>query len=224
MTTVSDLTLLALDPAAGKSRLGSHAEIVLGGAALNDLILAGRLAVVGEGKKARVMVVDPAPVGTTYLDGALARLAARKRPLLARDAVTRLGKRLPTAVAQALTTAGLLEARPAKVLGLFPTIRFAALPQARRDELVAGVRAVLLGEREPDERFGTLAALLGAGRQVKLVVPKERRKEAEKRAKTLTEGQWASEAVRAAVKASEDAVMIAVMAATTMSAAGGATT
>lgn len=221
MTTVSDLALLALDPTTGRSRLGSHAAIVLGGAALNDLLRAGRLEVTGRGKKARVAVVDPAPVGTAYLDEGLARLA-RRRPLLARDAVTRLGKGLPRAALEQLAAEGLVEARPAKVLGLFPTTRYAALPQARRDELAAGVREVLLGEREPDERLGTLGALLGAARLVKLAVPRARRKEAAKRAKELAEGEWASEAVRAAVKASEDAVTIAVMMATTTSAAGGA--
>lgn len=223
MTTVSDLALIALDPASGKSRLGSHAEIVLGGGALNDLLLAGRLEVSGTGKKARVTVVDPTPVGTAYLDGALARLVARRKSLLARDAVNRLGKKLPGQVHGALAAGRLVEARHSRVLGVFPTTRYVVLPQAGRDELVDGVRAVLLGEREPDERSGSLAALVGAARLVKLVVPKRRRKEAEKRAKKLTEGAWASEAVRAAVKASEDAMTVAVMVATTAAASGGAT-
>lgn len=224
MTTTTDLALIALDPATGKRRLGTYGEIVLGDAALNDLLLAGRLSVAGEGKKALVSVADPTPTptGIAHLDAALARLTSRTKPLKSRDAVTRLGKKLPITTYEALVADGLLEAHPTKVLGLFPSPRYAALPQARRDELVAGVRAVLLGERAPDERLGTLGALLGAGRQVKLVVPKERRKEAEKRAKTLADGDWASEAVRAAVKAAEDAMMIAVLAATTTAGAGAA--
>lgn len=222
MTTVSDLALLTLDPATGARRLGSYGEIMLGGAGLNDLLLAGRLEVTGEGKKARVLVVDQTPVGIAYLDQALARLSWQRKPRRAADSVTRLGKKLPRAAYEALAGDGVLEARSAKVLGLFPTTRYAVRPEARRDELADGVRAVLLGEREPDERLGPLAALLGAGGQVKRVVPKGRRREAAKRAKALTEGVWASEAVRAAVKASEDAVMVAVMAATAASTAGGA--
>jgi hypothetical protein len=221
MTTTADLALLALDPASGRSRLGTYAEVALGGCALNDLLLAGRLGVTGEGRSARVTVLDRTPLGTPYLDEALARVVRRDKPLRPRDAVTRLGKKLPKTVPAALAADGLVEARPHKVLGLFPTTRYAALPQARREELVAGVRAVLLGEREPDERLGAVGALVGAARLVKLVVPKDRRREATKRAKTLAEGAWASEAVRAAVKASEEAMTIAVMAATT-SAGGGA--
>lgn len=217
MSTPADIALLALDPASGRSRLGSNAAAILGGAALQDLLLAGRLAVEGEGRRARVTVVDPTPTGSPVLDPALARLAGR-RPLKPADAVTRLGKRLPRAVHDDLLAQGLLEDRSGTLLGVVPVRRYGVLPQAGRDELAAGVRGVLLGERDPDERLGTLAALLGAARLVKHLVPRERRKEAEKRAKTLTEGAWASEAVRAAVKASEDAIMVAVVAASVASA------
>lgn len=210
MSTPADLALLALDPVSGASRLGSNAEAILGGAALNDLLLASRLAVVGEGRKARVTVVDTTPVGSPVLDRALARLAGRK-PLKPGDAAARLGKGLPRVVHTELVSQGLLEDRSRNVLGVFPLHRYAVLPRADRDALVAVVRAVLLGERTPDERSGSLAALLGAAKLVKHVVPRDRRKEAEQRAKTLTEGDWASEAVRAAVKASEEAVMIAVV-------------
>lgn len=221
MTTTADLALVALDPARGRPRLGSYSEVILGGAAFHDLLLADRVAVTGEGRKARVTVLDGTPVGTPYLDRALARLVWRNRELRPRDAVGKLGKKLPKAVYASLAADGLLEAHPHRILGVVPTTRYAVLPQARHDELVAGVRAVLLGEREPDERFGALAALVGAARLVPLVVPKGRRREATKRAKTLAEGAWASEAVRAAVKAAEDAMTVAVVAATA-AASGGA--
>jgi hypothetical protein len=221
MNTTADLALVALDPVRARPRLGSYAEIILGGAAFHDLLLAERVAVTGEGRKARVTVLDPSPVGTAYLDRALERLARRTRELRPRDAVARLGKKLPKAVYASLVADGLVEARPHRILGVVPSTRYAALPQARRDDLVAGVRAVLLGEREPDERSGALGALVGAARLVHLVVPKGRRKEATKRAKTLAEGDWASEAVRAAVKAAEDAMTVAVVAATA-AASGGA--
>lgn len=212
MSTPADLAVVALDPVSGASRLGSHAEAILGGAALKDLLLAGRLAVQGEGRRARVAVVDTTPVGSPVLDQALARLVGH-RPQRPGTAATRLGKGLPRLVHTDLVARGLLEDRSRTILGVLPLRRYAALPQAGRDALVADVRAVLLGEREPDERSGSLAALLGAAKLVKLVVPRDRRKEAEKRAKTLTEGAWASEAIRAAVKASGDAVAVAVVAA-----------
>lgn len=211
MSTPADLALVALDPVSGASRLGSHAEAVLGGAALNDLLLAGRLAVTGEGRKARVTVVDTTPVGSPVLDRALTRLAGRN-PQKPGNAVTRLGKGLPGVVHTDLVAQGLLEDRSRKLLGMIPLRRYGVLPQADRDALVADVRAVLLSERAPDEHAGSLAALLGAGKLVKHVVPRDRRKEAEKRAKTLTEGAWASDAVRAAIRASGDAVATAVVA------------
>lgn len=221
MSTPADLALLALDPATGRSRLGSHADLILGGGVLHDLLLAGRIAVDGEGRHARVSVVDGSPTGSPVVDPALARLASRGKALRPRDAVGRLGKGLPKAVHADLVARGLLVDRSDRWLGLVPRARYVVLPAAGRDELVAGVRAVLLGEREPDERHGALAALVGAADLVRHLVPRERRREATKRAKTLTEGAWASEGVRAAVKASEEAMMIAVMAATTTAAAGG---
>lgn len=146
---------------------------------------------------------------------------ARGKALRPRDAVGRPGKGLPKVVHADLAARSLLEDRSDRWLGLFPRPRYVVLPSAGRDELVAGVRAVLLGEREPDERLGALAALVGAADLARHLVPRDRRREATKRAKTLTEGAWASEGVRAAVKASEEAMMIAVMAATTTAAAGG---
>jgi Golgi phosphoprotein 3 (GPP34) len=212
MTTSADLALIALDPSSGASRLGSNAEIVLGGGVLHDLLLAERLTVAGEGRKARVTVLSGTPLGSPVIDPAFAKLVWRDKPLKPSDAVTRLGKGLPRVVHADLVAQGLLEDRSRRILGAVPLRRWTVLPQAGRDELVAGVRAVLLGERTPDERFGALAALVGAAGLVKHVVPKDRRKEANRRAKTLAEGEWASEAVRAAIKASGDAVAIAVVA------------
>ncbi len=222
MTTTSDLALIALDPATGKRRLGSYGEVLLGGAAFSDLLLMGRLVAVGEGRKARAAVADPTPTGTAYLDGGLARLAARTKPRRTSDVVARLGRKLPRTVYEALVADGLVEDRSTRTWCIVPSRRYTPLPQARRDELASGVRAVLLGEREPDERHATLGALLVASRQTRLVVPKGRRKEAEKRAKTLTDGAWASEGVRAAINATENAMMVAVLAATTAAGGGAA--
>ena len=167
MSTPADLALLALDPTSGRSRLGSNAGSILGGAALQDLLLAGRLAVEGEGRKARVIVVDPIPTGSPVLDPALARLAGR-RPLKPADAVTRLGKRLPRAVHDDLVARGLLEDRSRTLLGVVPLRRYGVLPQAGRDELVDGVGDGAGADRA-EERPG------GDGRQLPGVADREQR-------------------------------------------------
>lgn len=219
------MALIGIDPTRGTLRLGSHADLVLDGAALNDLILAGCVSVTGTGKAARFTAIDARRAeAASALDaasaGALARLAGRK-PTKPAAAVQRLTKGLRRAAYDDLVARGLVSRQDSTVLWVFPRSRYTLLPGSGHEQLTAAVRAVLLGESTPDEQTGTLAALLNAGQVVGKFVPKDRHREAKKRAKTLAEGEWASEAVRAAVQAADAAVTVAVIAASS-AAAGGA--
>jgi hypothetical protein len=75
---------------------------------------------------------------------------------------------------------------------------------------------VLVEGRHPDPRTAALAALLAAVDRAHRVVERGTvpARTIKQRAKELGEGQWASDAVRASVQASQAAVMAAVTAST----------
>jgi Golgi phosphoprotein 3 (GPP34) len=74
--TPESLLLLAYEDCEGKSRVDSTTlKYAVAGAVLVDLAAAGRIDVV-DGK---VVVNDPTPTGTPYLDDPLARIAAERK-------------------------------------------------------------------------------------------------------------------------------------------------
>lgn len=82
------------------------------------------------------------------------------------------------------------------------------LTAAGRDGPAARVRAVLLGEAVPDERTALLVAALDVAMPTKLLVPKDRVKEADRRMREIAAGIGEAEralisAVRAARARSE---------------------
>ncbi|MCX6400197.1 MAG: GPP34 family phosphoprotein [Propionibacteriales bacterium] len=222
MGVAADLTLVALDPATGKSLLGStESEPVTGGAALVDLVLAERCTVEGEGRKARVRLVDATPLGDVALDHALSRIKPG-RDHKASSLVPRIGKGTRALVLDQLVAEGALAARREKVLGLVPVVRHDVVGSGRRDLLVAGVVAVLLGQAEPNDATGPLIGLLWAGNVIKRIVTGPERPAARKRAKVISRGEWAGTASQAAIAATNAAVTAAVTAAVVAASAGGA--
>lgn len=219
MTTAEDLQLLLVDPESGASQIGStENDAVLGGAILFDLVAANRVALVGEGRKAKVEITDPAPLADPLLEESFARIRER-RAAKPKDVVTRLGKKTRSSVPEALVNTGALRRREAKALGLFPLTRFDIVDVARREHLRSAVTDVLAGRRTADATTGPLIGLLSAAGLVKKVVPRADRKEAERRAKEVSEGDWASEGVKQAIQAAQAAMMAAVTAATAAGAA-----
>src|SRR3954447_1687294 len=92
MSTAEDLLLIATDPLTGKPQLDSmKADPVLGGAHLLDLVAAGRLALEGQGRKARVVVSDHSLLADPVLEQAFARVRNRGRQT-PQGTVTKLGK------------------------------------------------------------------------------------------------------------------------------------
>ena len=220
MTTAEDLLLIVTDPLTGKPQLDSmKADPVIGGAHLLDLVAAGRLALEGEGRKARVVVVSHAPVGDPLLEQAFTRVRNRGRQT-PQNAVTRLGKHGRKNAYAALVAKGQMRVRPAKVLGIFAVSRHEIVDTARRNDLVNRVRASLLHDQPADAETGPLIGLLSAGDLTKLLVDKPDRKRAKARAKVIADGDWASEGVRKAIQAAQSAVTAGIVAATAASAAG----
>ncbi len=209
----SALVLITTDPESGRSRIGSsEADAVVGGAFLIDLISAGRLGLEGEGRKARVVVLDPTPLAAGPLQVAFNRLQAKK-PLKPQDAVARLGKRGRPAVYESLAARGVTAARQ-DVRRVFPLKRYDVTSSGERSALVTAVRRVLLGDAPADATTGPLVGLLLASDLLKVVVDRPDRKRARMRAEVVSQGDWASDVVREAIKAAQSAVAVAAVAAT----------
>lgn len=194
MTVARDLLLVALDPESGKVRLPSMAaEPALGGAALIDLVLLGRLELVGTGRKARVAVADRTPVDDPDLQAAFERVW-QKGHQAPKSIVTRLGKKQRKAVLASLEADGLVRDEQRRVLGI-RLERYELVDVARRDQLVGAMRQVLL-----------------AADQLGLVVEKREKKGAKARAKVVADGDWASEGVRKAIQDAQAAMTAAMTA------------
>ncbi|MGJ9411740.1 GPP34 family phosphoprotein [Aeromicrobium sp. CF4.19] len=209
MNLAEDLLLVALDPSSGKVRIQStRTDPVLGGAALVQLVHLGRVGVEGAGRKARVLTIDPTPVSDPGLEAAFGRIRQRGRQA-PREAVGRLGKGYRPGVLSALVQQGVLSHRDAKVLGI-AVQRFELLDAARRDGLVARLRAVLLQDQPADEDTGPLVGLLLAANLLGLVVERPDHRQAKARAAIVAEGDWAADGVRQAVAAGQAAITAAM--------------
>lgn len=198
MTVAQDLLLVALDPSTHKVRLSSMtSDATLGGAVLLDLVATGHLAITRQGRKARVLVADPGPVGDAVLEASFARVRQRGRQKPS-SAVGRLGKGVRAAELARLSDSGAIAPTGQRLLGI-RLERHEVVDAARRDDLVARTRAVLLQDQPADATTGPLVGLLLASDQLTLVVDRADRKRATSRAKVVSEGDWASEGVRQAI-------------------------
>ena len=214
MSTADDFLLIATDPETGKAMFGApKSDPVLGGAFLFDLVAAGRLALEGQGRKARVVVADPAPVDNPVVERAFARVRNKGR-LTPQNSVSKLGSQSKKVLYDALVASGTLRRRPAKALGIFPLTRYDIVDTTRRDDLRTRIHASLVHAQPADSETGPLIGLLSAADLTKIVVDKPDRKKAKARAKVLAEGDWASEGVRKAIKAAQAAMSGAIAAGT----------
>ncbi|WP_432524197.1 GOLPH3/VPS74 family protein [Kineococcus sp. SYSU DK006] len=217
---VDDLALLTLSPATGRPLTDANrTPPLLAGALLMDLALRERV-VAGERSRWwgwQLEVVDTSPTGDALLDEALGRL--RRRSVHARGAVQRIGgHRTAGAVRRRLVRDGMVRHEPGGFLRLnrwYPDA-------AARDELVAAVAAAL---EAPDPaavppRTASLVSLLHAVGALGKVVPQLglSRGELRERGKAFADGDWAGQAVSAAVQAAQAAVMSAVVTTTVVTA------
>jgi hypothetical protein len=220
MTLIAeDLLLLLLDDAKGTVSTWGKTDAVLGGAVLAELAVAG-LVTVDEKRsiwrRATVHAADRAPADLDpLLAEALATIAEKGRQASA--LVTRIGKGLEARLGARLAERGILERREGRLLGLFPRTTWPAADTTREQEVRRTVTACLVDDAEPDQRTGALIALLAAIDQAHAAVTAGttvKKRQLEKRAKQVAEGQWAAKAVKDAVDAAT-AAMLGAVAATT---------
>jgi hypothetical protein len=209
-TLAEDLLLLLLEDETGRLITdGTSTDHALAGAVLVDLVNAGRVA--DEGKKLHVM--DTSTLDEPVLEAGLTRLA-EKAPVKPQRAVEVLTKDIRETVLEQLAGRGLIRREKSRVLGLFPRTSWPAVDSAHEDSVRAELTAALVGGAQPSERAGTLIALLHAINVVPKVVDGDK-KTIKARAKEISEGDWASAAMRKSVQAIQTAVTAAVIVAST---------
>jgi hypothetical protein len=152
MLIAEDLLMLAIDDATGKSTVSStQLEPALAGAVLMELVVAGRVGLEGEERKALVIITDATPLGDPVLDAAMQTLLD-KSPLKPGDAIHRLAKGLREQLFGQLAERGLLRREAGKILGVFPTTRWPAPDSAYENEVRGRLAGVLLRGRTPGPR------------------------------------------------------------------------
>ena len=218
MLLAEDLLLLATDDATGKTTVSAtHLDPALAGAVLMDLVIAGRINLEGDGRRARVVVVNVEPLGDPVLDVALQSLID-KGPDKPGHAIGTLAKGLRDRLNENLAQRGILRRESGRILGLFPTTRWPAQDVGHEASLRGAIASVLVTGTEPDGRTAAVISVLTAADMLGTVVDKTDLKAAKERGKQIGEGNWASDNVRKVIQEAQAAIAAAVIVTTTVTA------
>ena len=194
-------------------------DYALAGAVLLELALAERLDVVDK----RVAALPGAPLREPVLADALSAIERDKRRR-AKDWIPRLSRSLRKRVLADLVRGGLTGMQVTHVLKVFPSTRYPVTDAAGLPELRAAVEAAVRGAGTVAEspvaepRVAALCSLIGPAGLGRRLFPDLPRRELRRRLDEISRGNWASEAVRAAVRE----VQAATAAVAAVAAAGGA--
>jgi hypothetical protein len=118
-------------------------------------------------------------------------------------------------LARGLVGRGILVEQHSRWLRLVRTTRFPARDPGPEQELRARLADVLVGDREPTEEEALLIGLLVPLGLIGSLAPRDQRRAARDRAKSVAEQGLAGTAVRDAIRAVQAAVIASVAAATT---------
>lgn len=212
-----DVLLLLLDEQSGRVRDRERLDVVLGGAVLAELALAG--AVTGPDRawffRRRVAVTEGSSTDDEILQAALELVERHTKA--APDLVKTLGKANRPAIHARLVERGLVTARKKRVLGVIPRTRFPAADRSQVHVLRGQLQAVLLHGGQPTPRTAATIGVLSAIDALPHVIDRHGRSKnaIRQRAREVAAGDWAAEAVRAAVRAAQAAIMAASMPAAT---------
>lgn len=189
----------------------------VGGSLLLELAISGRVGI--EDKK--VVVRDGTPTGDPLVDQALGRIAAGQRPRTPAHWVKKFAKDTRKLALNRLVEQGVLTRREDTVLLVFPRTRYPA-PDGVEPELETEARqrltAAVTGTGPVDPRTAALCALLGATNLDRKIFRALDRKRVKARLAEISAGDWAAAAVRKSIEEMQTAVIVAVLAASTVSA------
>jgi Golgi phosphoprotein 3 (GPP34) len=106
---------------------------------------------------------------------------------------------------------GVLSEDRQKVLGFIPTTRWHTRDPEPEEELRGRLQSALVGGATPAERTVALIGLLQVTNLLPRVVHTEDKKALRRRAKVLTEGDWAAKAVKDAIEEVSAGMMTAAV-------------
>lgn len=166
MLLAEDVLLLLTDDQTGKF-VGRYPDLVVSGALLSDLALAGNVRVTESGesvRKNRVVTVPDAPWPVDPLLAEALEMIGRKERRFTSNVVDKISYALkpPKAVYERLAQAEMLSRVAHRALGLIPLTRWVSLDARHENALLAQLDEVFLFDAEPDPHTAALAALLAA--------------------------------------------------------------
>lgn len=222
MLIADELLLLAIDDTSGRNiASGTNLDAALGAALLVELVLSERISVApaeaGWLEKGKVTVINTSPTDDPDLDALLSKLMEKDgqkvKNLISPMTWKPISKGLRDRRLARLVEQGVLTEERSKVLGLrsHPTVD--AGPER---EVRARLWSALVDGLTPTERTVALIALLEATGILTKVVVTDDKKTVRRRAKELSDGDWAAKAVKDAI-----AEMMAVMAVAASAGADG---
>ncbi|MDN5585022.1 MAG: GPP34 family phosphoprotein [Brevibacterium sp.] len=223
---IAEEVMLLVLPDNGKLGIEfSSAEYPLTGAVLVELAMRGLIDIRSQGKsdKRYVRAVGASSPSDPLLADALAHLGEDEHEVS--SLIGRLVPKIQDTVLGRLAERGIIEREEARFLWVFPTTHWPEKNARPEAELRERVSEVLVGRAEPDERIGSIIALLSASQLIKqLRPPLPWDKTVEKRVKDIEKGSWSSAAVSEAVNSVMLAVTAAMVAITAATAATTAAT
>jgi len=217
MTLSEELFLLTRDDEPDKPGATLALDNGLAGALLLDLAAEGLVAV-----KGKTVVGVAGTASHPLLSAALTELLASGEPRSAQYWLTQLPQALAplrTQVGTSLAERGALTEERRTALGLVPASRWPEVDPAPEHELRARLQRVLVNSGEPDAHTALLISLLRPLAMVRNVVDKHHRKQADARAKAVTQATADANTTPATVSrpvhTTQAAVIAAVMSAAT---------
>ncbi len=209
MLLAEEFLLLCIDDRTGKKIISdAKIEPALGGALLVELALKERIGVnppsAGRMQRGRITITDTSPTDDRELDAALTQLAAHEggkiRDFLSTMSSKRITKGLEGRLLERLAGAGVLRVERGKILGFFPHTTWPSRDVTAEEAVRGRLHATLIVGLTPSESTVALIGLLQATELLTKAVRTEDKKALRSRAKQLTQGDWAAQAVKQAIE------------------------
>ncbi len=190
----------------------------VGGSLLLELAICGRIGI--EDKK--VVVRDGTPTGDPLVDRALGRIRADEKPRRPAHWVRKFAKDTRKLALNRLVEQGVLTRQEDTVLLVFPRTRYPApdgVEPVPETEARQRLTAAVSGSGPVEPRTAALCALLAATNLDRKVFRTLDRERAKARLEEISAGDWAATAVKKTIEEIQTAVVVAVVAASAVSAA-----
>lgn len=207
-----EVLLLALHDEKGTVAFGSMSPFAIGGAILAELIVRGRLAIEGEGRKMRVVTRNTTPTGDPVLDECMRRVVEAKRRARPETWIRRLAsvRRLRHRIAQRLCERGILAADEKQVLRLFTRMVYPTLDPGPEREVVERLRRAILGDApDIDARTKVLIALTWSADMLRPIFGGNALRQRRKWLDRIAEENVVGKATKRTIEAVKTAVIVA---------------